>query len=198
MNFAYSRVSTQQQDLSGQTQTIKEAGYVVDEFFEEKISGKERDRPKLKQMLGKVRKDDKVIVCKLDRLARSLKDLLEISDELKAKQCDLVVIDQHIDTSHPTGRLVFSILGALAEFERSLIVDRTSRGRERAMREGVKFGRKPKTSDRDMALIKVMHAEGKSYGEIADAVKISRVTVYRKLLSMGLVEKRMSTKASGQ
>jgi DNA invertase Pin-like site-specific DNA recombinase len=193
MNFAYSRVSTQHQDLTSQSEALKVGGYDIDEIFEEKISGKNKNRPKLQEMLSKLRKDDKVIVTKLDRLARSLKDLLDISDEIHEKKCDLVILDQNIDTSQPTGRLVFSMLGALAEFERSLIVERTSAGRKIAKENGVKFGRKPKTTDRDLALIKVLHQEGRSYNEIANQLGLSRITVYRKLIKMGLVEKRMAT-----
>jgi DNA invertase Pin-like site-specific DNA recombinase len=192
MNFAYSRVSTQNQDLTSQSEALKVGGYEIDEIFEEKISGKNKDRPKLQEMLSKLRKDDKVIVTKLDRLARSLKDLLDISDEIHDKKCDLVVLDQNIDTSQPTGRLVFSMLGALAEFERSLIIERTSIGRRIAKENGVKFGRKPKTTDRDLALIKVLHQEGKSYNEIANQLDLSRITVYRKLIKMRLIQKRMS------
>jgi DNA invertase Pin-like site-specific DNA recombinase len=118
---------------------------------------------------------------------------LDISDEIHHKNCDLVILDQNIDTSQPTGRLVFSMLGALAEFERSLIIERTSAGRKIAKENGVKFGRKPKTTDRDLALIKVLHQEKKSYNEIANQLGLSRITVYRKLIKMGLVEKRMTT-----
>ena len=109
MNFAYSRVSTQNQDLTSQSEALKVGGYDIDEIFEEKISGKNKDRPKLQEMLSKLRRDDKVIVTKLYRLARSLKDLLDISDEIHEKNCDLVILDQNIDTSQPTGRLVFSM-----------------------------------------------------------------------------------------
>ena len=192
MNFAYSRVSTSNQSTKAQIEAINKSGYQIDEFFEEKISGKNKDRPRLQQMLSKLRKGDSVIVSKLDRLARSLKDLLEISNEIDEKRADLIILDQNIDTSKPTGRLVFSILGALAEFERSLIIERTSAGRKIAKENGVKFGRKSKTSDRDLALIKVLHQEGKSYNEIAKEVGISRISVYRKLINMGLVERQMN------
>lgn len=191
MNFAYCRVSTNQQDFELQKQAMTESRYPIDEFFSEKLSGKTANRPKLNEMLNKLRSNDKVIVTKLDRIARSLKDLLEISATITAKDADLVILDQNIDTSSPSGRLVFSILGALAEFERSLIIERTSQGRMRAIERGIKMGRKPKTDENSLILIKGLHTQGKSYTEIAAATGLSRSSVYRKLKNLKLIDPRM-------
>ena len=139
----YARVSTTAQDLGLQKERLVDC----DRIFEKKVSGKKGStRPALNEVLACVRNGDVFIVTKLDRLARSVHDLMQITQILKDKNCDLQVLDQELDTSTPTGRLIFHVLAVIGEFEWALITERVNERRMREMAAGVKFGRKPKLS----------------------------------------------------
>ena len=139
--IGYARVSTTGQDLSLQRDRLADC----DKIFEEKASGARRTvRPALEEAMNYVREGDVFVVTKLDRLARSVLELMQITQVLQDKKCDLQALDQELDTSTPTGRLIFHVLAVIGEFERELITERSREGRERAMAAGVKFGRKPK------------------------------------------------------
>jgi DNA invertase Pin-like site-specific DNA recombinase len=143
MKIGYARVSTAGQELEIQRQALEADG--CERVYLEKESGAKRARPELNAMLDSLRPGDVVTVHKLDRLARSLGDLLEISQIIRKAKAELRIMgSEGLDTTTDQGRLMFSILGAFADFERSLIVGRTSRGREAAMARGVKFGPKVK------------------------------------------------------
>ena len=152
-----------------------------DKIFEEKKSGANRDeREALHQALTFVREGDQFVVTRLDRLARSVLDLSQITAEIAAKKVDLVVLDQAIDTGSPTGRLLFHMLAAIGEFERDLIKERAAEGIARAKAAGVKFGAKSKLSAEQIAALKAEFAiPTTNRKELARRYGISRATVYR-------------------
>lgn len=144
----YARVSTDrgEQDpevqISALTRWLEAQSHEVSEVYTDLVSGSKRSRPALDSLLSDVPgKFDAVAVVKLDRLARSTKDLIEIAGQLEAEGVDLMVKDQQIDTSTPAGKLMFHVLGAIAEFERDLIIERTKAGLEHARNRGVRLGR---------------------------------------------------------
>ncbi|WP_321366174.1 recombinase family protein [uncultured Desulfuromusa sp.] len=175
--IGYARVSTAGQDLSLQRDRLSDC----DKIFEEKASGaRGTGRPALEEALNYVRDGDVFVVSKLDRLARSVLELMQITQVLQEKKCDLQALDQELDTSTPTGRLIFHVLAVIGEFERELITERAREGRERAMAAGVKFGRKPKLSKRkERELLEMLETVVISKEELARQFNVSRATVYR-------------------
>src|SRR6266403_4977115 len=143
--IGYARVSTQDQHLTGQLEALAAAG--ANPIFREKISGARADRPQLAKLMASLQPGDIVTVTKLDRLGRSTRELLELIDRIsKAGAAFRSLGDPLWDTSNAQGRLLSTLLAAIAEFERELIRERTGEGRTRAMANGVRFGRKPKLS----------------------------------------------------
>jgi DNA invertase Pin-like site-specific DNA recombinase len=141
--YGYARVSTDGQTLDSQTDALRLAG--CQKVFAEKVSGAKTDRAQLVKALAALNNGDVLIVTKLDRLARSTRDLLNTLAAISDKGAGFKVLDNPaMDTTNAHGKLLVSILGSIAEFERSLILARTSEGRQRAMSNGIKFGRKPK------------------------------------------------------
>src|SRR5260370_27322548 len=142
----YARVSSQDQDLSGQLEALKAAGATT--VYREKVSGVRADRPQLAKLMASLKAGDIVVVTKLDRLGRSTRELLELIDRIgKADASFRSLGDPLWDTSSSQGRLLSTLLAAIADFERDLIRERTGEGRTRAMANGVKFGRKRKLSE---------------------------------------------------
>ncbi|OJS99972.1 recombinase family protein [Marinobacter nauticus] len=148
MIIGYARVSTQDQNPEFQIDALEKAG--CEQIFQEKFTGKVRERPELSLCLRMLRKGDILVVWKLDRLARSLKDLVEIVQDLSQREVGFKSLTESIDTTSPGGRLVFHIFGALAEFEHDLIRERTQAGLEAARARGRKGGRKPVMSEADI------------------------------------------------
>src|SRR6516162_2040584 len=143
--IGYARVSTDGQTLHAQTEALHTVGCA--RIFAEKISGAYSDRPQLAKAIAALGEGDTLVVCKLDRLARSTRDLLNTLDAIgKAGASSRSLADQWADTTTPHGRLMLTVLGGLAEFERHLILSRTAEGRTRAQANGIKFGRKPALS----------------------------------------------------
>jgi DNA invertase Pin-like site-specific DNA recombinase len=139
----YARVSTDGQHLDAQCVALMEAG--AKKVFAEKISGARTDRKQLAKAIDELRSGDVLLVTRLDRLARSTRDLLNTHDTIGKKGAGFrSIADAWADTTTPHGRLILTVLGGLAEFERELIKARTGEGRERAMARGIRFGRKPK------------------------------------------------------
>jgi DNA invertase Pin-like site-specific DNA recombinase len=144
--LGYARVSTQDQNLAGQLEALKAAGATT--IYREKISGVRADRPQLAKLMAGLGAGDVVVVAKLDRLGRSTRELLDLIDRIsKAGASFRSLGDPLWDTGSSQGRLLSTMLAAVAEFERELIRERTGEGRKRAMANGVKFGRKRKLSD---------------------------------------------------
>ncbi len=181
---AYARTSTldQSNSLRSQVERFKELGVDPDLIFAEQRSGGNADRPKLQEMLRTVRKGDVVVVTKLDRLARSMTDLMAILAGIEKKGAGFKALDQtEIDTTKSTGRLVLGILASVAEFERSLIKERQAEGIRRAKAEGVKFGRDPKVTPELARKIASMRSEGVLIRSIMAEFGLSKATVYRVL-----------------
>lgn len=178
MKIGYARVSTSGQDLEIQRQALEADG--CERIYFEKESGAQRARPELNKMLEQLRPGDVVTVHKLDRLARSLSDLLEISQTISKAKAELRIMgSEGLDSTTDQGRLMFSILGAFAEFERSLIVSRTARGREAAKARGVKFGPKVKHKPEKLAAAaELARRPGQSVTAAAREFGCSRATLY--------------------
>lgn len=182
MKVGYARVSTTGQSLEVQLEALAKAGCEPDSIYKEKQSGKSADgRPQLQAALKFVRKGDTLIVTKLDRLARSVYDLHKIAQHLKEKNADLVVLDQaDIDTTTKYGKLIFTILGAVAELERDLILERTAEGREKAKAAGVHMGRHATLDPDELASLKKEAKKWKgTKAELGEKYGISRASVYR-------------------
>ena len=144
--LGYARVSTLDQNLSGQLEALKAAG--ATQIYREKVSGARADRPQLGKLMGSLKAGDIVLVTKLEWLGRSTRELLDLLERIgKAGAAFRSLGDPLWDTSSSQGRLLSTLLAAIAEFERELIRERTGEGRKRAMAAGVKFGRKQKLSD---------------------------------------------------
>jgi DNA invertase Pin-like site-specific DNA recombinase len=184
MIVGYARVSTQDQNPQLQLDAL--AAAQCEQVFQEKATGKFRDRPELTACLRTLRKGDNLIVWKLDRLARSLKDLVEIIYDLEQRGVGFRSLTESIDTTTTGGRLVFHIFGALAEFEHSLIRERTVAGLVAARARGRKGGRKPRMSKADVRKAAAMLSDPNiTKAEVAKHFAISRVTLNTSLVREG-------------
>ena len=173
----YARVSTEGQNLTVQLEALKAAG--AEAIFREKISGARADRPQLAKLMSSLQAGDVVVVTKLDRLGRSTRELLDLIERIsKVGAAFRSLGDPLFDTTSSQGRLVSTLLAAIAEFERELIKERTGDGRTRAMAKGVKFGRKPKLSDYQRQEAIQRRAAGETLASIAKsyAVDISMIS----------------------
>ncbi len=180
MKVGYARVSTQDQNPELQIDALQEAG--CEKIFQEKASGAQRDRPQLKAALDYLRPGDVLVVWKLDRLARSLKQLIETVESLEAKGIGFKSITESIDTTTPGGKLIFHIFGSLAEFERSMIRERTRAGLEAARARGRKGGRPRGLSDEDLTAAKALLRDPEiTFEAVAKRVGVSAGTLYRYL-----------------
>jgi DNA invertase Pin-like site-specific DNA recombinase len=174
--IGYCRVSTTEQNMTAQMELLHKAG--CQEVFEEKISGSHIDRPELRKMLDYIRKGDTVIVTKLDRLARSTKDLLSIAEEIKKKGADFEVLNIHLDTKSPTGQLMLTLLAAIAEFEREIMLERQREGIDIAKKEGRYKGRKP-IEETKLQQVQTLIDGGMSVSNAVSEVGIARRTYYK-------------------
>ena len=177
--IGYARTSTVEQEagLEAQIRDLTKVG--CSKIFEEQVSSVDRDkRYKLAEALGYVRDGDTLVVTKLDRLARSVPHLLEVVDDLKAKGVALRILDMDIDTSTTTGRLLITMLGGVAEFERAIMLERQREGIAKAKADGKYKGRKP-TARAKADQVLALHGSGKGASFIAKEVGIGRASVYR-------------------
>ena len=183
----YVRVSTQTQTTENQLRELRAVavrmGYeIVSEFIDNGISGAKsrKDRPALDEMMKMAtqRKFEMVMCWSIDRLGRSLQHLVEILNELQAMKIDLFFMQQGMDTTTPSGRMIFSVFGAIGEFERNLIRERVIAGQQRAKASGTHIGRPTKMNDGMRSAIKVMHQNGMSIRQIAKSCKVGIGTVY--------------------
>ena len=176
--YGYARVSTRDQDLAAQDAELRAAGCA--KVFKEKASGAKTDRPELAKVIRRLEPGDVLVVTRLDRLARSTRDLLNVLDELSKRGAGFRSLkDTWADTTTPHGKLMLTVLGGLAEFERSLIAARTGEGRKRAQERGVRFGRPRKLTahQRDEALQRI--AAGETQADIARLLNVSPPTISR-------------------
>ena len=176
--FGYARVSTDGQSLTAQVAELKAAG--CSEIFQEKVSGETSDRKQLARVTERLGKGDVLMVTRLDRLARSTRDLLNVLGAIADKGAGFKSLrDTWADTTTPHGRLMLTVLGGLAEFERELIRSRTSEGRERAKARGVVMGRKPKLTAHQRQEALNRREAGECLVDIARSYNVSHSTISR-------------------
>ncbi len=181
MKIGYARVSSSNQDLELQKIELQKVG--CQKIFSESVSGKDNNRTQLTLMIESLREGDLVVVYKIDRIARSLKGLIDIIETLNTKKVDLISLDSgdKVDTTSPMGKAFFQIAGVFAELERGMINARTKAGIEKAKADGVKFGRVPgsknKTTVDKLEKIRIFLRAGKSYDWITKELSVSKKTV---------------------
>ena len=180
MRYGYARVSTDDQNPAFQLAALKRAGCKT-VFKDEGISGANTKRPALLRCLKILKQGDTLTVWKLDRLGRSLRDLIAILDNLRDRRVKFHSLTEHIDTGTPTGRAMWQMIGVLAELERSLITERTLAGVRAAMGRGVRFGRKRKLSPSQVARARKLLESGENVRDVAALWNVSRATLYRAL-----------------
>jgi DNA invertase Pin-like site-specific DNA recombinase len=174
----YARVSTKTQSNENQIQRLEQFG--CEKVFADKYSGATTDREQLQAALAYIREGDTFVITKLDRLARSSVDLGKTAELFQRKNVDFVVLDQDINTTTPTGKLMFNMIGAFAEFERDLIQERCREGIEKARARGVKFGRRPKLTTAQLVALKLDYNAGElTKADLAKKYQISIPSVYR-------------------
>lgn len=183
--LGYARVSTQQQELESQKQRLREIGSI--KIFEDVISGKIFERPGLNELIAYARPNDIICVVRLDRLGRSLKELLETVEHLKSKKIGLMSLEEKIDTSSAAGELIFHVFGAIAHFERRLIAERTKDGIRAARLKGKKPGRPIIDKDTLDSAIKLVEL-GVSPTNAAKQLHMGRSTLYRELKYMRTIK----------
>jgi DNA invertase Pin-like site-specific DNA recombinase len=176
--FGYARVSTDGQSLTAQVAELKSAGCT--EIFQEKVSGAKADRKQLARVIDRLSEDDVLVVTRLDRLARSTRDLLNVLGTIADKDAGFKSLrDTWADTTTPHGRLMLTVLGGLAEFERELIRSRTTEGRQRAKARGVVMGRKPKLTPHQRQEAIARREAGEALVGIARSYNVSHSTISR-------------------
>lgn len=177
MKVGYARVSTQDQSLDLQLDALTRAGCT--RIYQERVSGKAADRPELAQCLKALREGDTLVVWRLDRLGRNLSDLVAITQALEKAGTAFESITENIETSSATGRLVFHVFAALAEFERNLVRERTMAGLAAARARGRQGGRKPILKPREVDQVRTLYADKSvPIEDICKRYKISRTTFY--------------------
>ena len=178
MIIGYARVSTNEQNLDAQLDALKAAG--AEQIFQEKMTGKSRKRPELENLLDQLRREDAIGVTKYDRLARSLRDLIDIVELVRERGAGFRSLGEDIDTTTPTGRLIFHVFGSIAEFERERIVERTNEGLTAARKRGRVGGRPPALSPEQRAeVVRLRDDEGRSIPELLRLFKVSDKTIRR-------------------
>ncbi len=180
MKYGYARVSTDDQNPALQLAALKAAGCKT-VFKDDGLSGATTKRPALLRCLKNLEHGDTLIVWKLDRLGRSLRDLITMLDDLKQRGVKFRSLTEAIDTETPTGRHMWQIIGVLAELERSLISERTRAGVKAAKGRGVKFGRKPKLTPQQITHARELIDAGERREDVADLLNVNRTTLYRAL-----------------
>lgn len=185
MRIGYARVSTQEQDTQAQITALTEAG--CERIYQEKASGGRWDRPELHRLLDQLRKDDVVVVWKLDRLSRSLKDLLLVLEKIEAAGASFTSLTEAIDTGTPAGRMMMQIVGSFAEFERAMLRERTKNGLDAARKAGRVGGRRPKlTKQQQTEIISLVSSGQKSGADAARLFQVHPSTVVRLLAKHNL------------
>jgi DNA invertase Pin-like site-specific DNA recombinase len=180
MLIGYARVSTQDQDNAAQITALKSAGCEL--IFEEKVSGGRWERPELHRLLGQLRKGDVLVVWKLDRLSRSLKDVLTLMEKIQQAAAGFQSLTEAIDTTSPGGRMMMQIVGSFAEFERAMLRERTRNGLNAARKEGRIGGRRPKLkAHQEQEIVNLVSSGKKTAADAARLFNIHPATVSRLL-----------------
>ena len=178
----YARVSTADQSVTMQVEALTKYGVRKEDIYTENVSGVAKKRPELQRALRALRKGDTLVVWKLDRVARSINNLLEVMNELEDKGVKFRSITEGLETETPTGKMILFVMGALAQFERDLIVERTRAGVQAAKERGVKFGAKHKLMPEDMPNVwKLVNEKGQTLEVVAKKYNVSPQTIYRRL-----------------
>jgi len=180
MKYGYARVSTDDQNADLQHAALKKAG-ARKIYTDDGLSGATTKRPALLRCLKTLKRGDTLTVWKLDRLGRSLRDLIAMLDDLKHRGVKFHSLTEAIDTDTPTGRAMWQMIGVLAELERSLIAERTKAGVAAARVRGVKFGRKPKLTKQQINQARKLIAQGERPEDVAASFHVGRSTLYREL-----------------
>ena len=175
--YGYARVSTTKQILDRQLDMLSKYG--VDTIYSEKMTGTRKDRPELQKMLTDIDKGDTVVVESLSRLGRSTKNLIELMELFNDKGVNLVSLKENIDTTTPTGKLLFTLISAISQFERDCLAERTKEGLAAARARGRKGGRPKKLSSTIEKAIKLYNTKEYSIAEINELTGVSRSTLYR-------------------
>jgi len=180
MFLGYARVSTQDQDTTAQIAALRTAGCEL--IFQEKASGGRWDRPELHRLLGQLRKGDVVVVWKLDRLSRSLKDVLSLMEKIAQAGAGFRSLTEVIDTTSPAGRMMMQIVGTFAEFERAMLRERTQSGLDMARAQGRVGGRRPKLkANQQQEIVNLVSSGKKSAADAARLFNVHPATVSRLL-----------------
>ena len=187
MKFLYARCSTKEQNEARQLEYAHELCLKDNQIFIDKASGKNANRPALKDMLSRLREGDEVYITELSRLGRSTKDLIDLMETFEQMHVEVHSKKEAIDTTTPAGKLIFHMLSAIAEFQRQIILENAAEGREAAMKQGVKFGRPNVDEDAlNMALYLFENDRTKSVKGICEKTGISRSTLYREAEKRGI------------
>ena len=177
--FGYARVSTEQQNLDRQIDALQKYG--VDMIFNEKMTGTKRNRPELSKLLDRITEGDTVVVESLSRLGRSTKDLIELTEFFQSKGVNLVSLKESIDTNTSTGKLLFTLMSAIAQFERDTIAERTKEGLQAARARGRVGGRPKVNANAVQKALKLYHTGQYSIREIEELTGVKKSTLYRNL-----------------
>ena len=182
--FGYARVSTEAQKLDRQLDALKKYG--VDVIYNEKMTGTKRDRPELTKLLDRISEGDTVVIESLSRLGRSTKDLIELTELFEKKGVHLVSLKEAIDTSTSTGKLLFTLMSAIAQFERDVIADRTREGLRSARARGRTGGRPKADAEAVKKAVKLYNTQHYTIKEIEELTGVKKSTLYRNLQREGL------------
>lgn len=177
--FGYARVSTESQNLDRQLDALKKYG--VDQIYNEKMTGTKRERPELSKMLDRMTEGDTVVIESLSRLGRSTKDLIELTELFQSRGVNLVSLKESIDTNTSTGKLLFTLMSAIAQFERDVIADRTREGLRSARARGRTGGRPRTNVDAVKKAVKLYNTKQYAIREIEELTGVKKATLYRNL-----------------
>lgn len=179
MIIGYARVSTKDQNLQLQVDRLETYG--CERIFQEKITTKKKERPELEEMLKIIRPGDKVVVYKLDRISRSTKHLIELSERFENEGVQFVSLQDNIDTTTPMGRFFFRVMASISELERDIVSERTRSGLESARKRGRNGGRPPVQGKKIDTALKMYHSKEYSIKEIVNTTGVSQATLYRRI-----------------